>query len=60
MRYRIAHGYGVVHYSQITPNQVFSSGQPVVEEPETFQEYINRLEELGVDTSEIEKLENSN
>jgi len=56
MKYMIAHnGNNIVHFSQLNSKQKFNSGQPKKEEFANFDSFVTRLEELGVDTADIEQ-----
>jgi len=56
MKFHLAHNNGKsATYSQVGILQTFSTGQPEHEVFDTFDEWITRLKELGVDTSEIEE-----
>lgn len=55
MKYMIAHNSDTVHYSIVSVGQVFETGLDNVEELPDFDSWIARLDELGVDTEEIER-----
>ena len=43
---------GIVHYAQVEDGQTFDSGQPIIEEFDNETEWIERLNELGIDYEE--------
>ena len=54
MKYYIAHnGNDIVHYAQVADDEIFISGQPIIEEYENETEWINRLKELGVEYEQL-------
>jgi len=58
MKYYIAHNNNdIIHYDQVEHGQVFSSGQEFIEEFDNFDDWTDRLTVLGIDVSEIEKIE---
>jgi len=55
MRYMIAYSSDTVHYSAITYKQTFDTGLPNKQSFTNYDAWVDRLSELGVDTSDIEK-----
>jgi len=54
MKYMIAHNSDTVHYSQLSAGQSFDSGLTNIETYTDSDQWIERLQELGVDTEDIE------